>query len=142
MPTLSLSARRNRIWRARGLPGEAKSYAHAEPGASGCVAIAMHLVELFLPLRRNDGSPQPPALFAELRAELVDRFGGLTAFTRSPAEGLWEEPGGAVDRDSIVIVEVMAETLDRRWWADFRARLEARFGQRQLLVRATAVERL
>ena len=72
----------------------------------------MHVVEIFLPLKRNDGADQPRALFGEVRRELIERFGGLTAFTRAPAEGLWEDPDGSVDRDQIVIFEVMAEAPD------------------------------
>jgi hypothetical protein len=102
----------------------------------------MHVIEIFLPLRRNDGSEQPPAIFAELRRELVERFGGLTAFSRAPADGLWEDEAGAVERDQIVIFEVMAETLDRGWWSELRARLEREFAQDEVLIRAASAERL
>ena len=101
----------------------------------------MHVIEILLPLYRNDGSRQPRQLFGEVRRELVDRFGGLTAFTRSPAEGLWEEEG-EVTRDEIVVFEVMADTLDRVWWAEFRTRLEQLFDQDEIVVRAREVERL
>lgn len=102
----------------------------------------MHVIEILLPLRRNDGSPQPQARFGEVRRELIGRFGGLTAFTRAPAEGLWESGEGEVDRDPVVIFEVMAETLEREWWATYRARLEARFEQDEVVIRAAAAERL
>ena len=102
----------------------------------------MHLVEIFLPLRRNDGSDQPSELFGDVRGELVDQFGGMTAFTRAPAEGLWESEEGQLDRDSIVIFEVMADELDRGWWSAFRARLECLFEQDEIVIRASAVERL
>ena len=101
----------------------------------------MHVIEIFLPLTRSDGSDQPRALFGALRRELVERFGGLTAFTRAPAEGLWDSDGG-VERDAIVIFEVLAETIDRAWWAALRARLERDFGQEEVLIRASAAERL
>lgn len=102
----------------------------------------MHVIEIFLPLKRKDGSDQPRGLFAEVREELVGRFGGLTAFSRAPAEGLWEDEEGKVDRDRIVIFEVLADTLDRGWWTSFRARLEKDFQQDEILIRASAVERL
>ena len=101
----------------------------------------MHLVTILLPLERNDGSPQPQALFGELRAELTERFGGATFFARSPAEGLWEQDG-KVERDRIVLVEVVAETLDRDYWGGLRKRLEAGFEQDEIMIRASAVERL
>lgn len=101
----------------------------------------MHVIEIFLPLKRNDGSDQSRALFGRIRGELIDRFGGLTAFTRAPAEGLWDN-GKGVDRDAIVIFEVMAHEINHAWWADFRARLEAMFDQEEILIRASATERL
>lgn len=106
------------------------------------VGLPMHVVEIFLPLKRNDGSPQPRERFAEVRRQLVERLGGLTAFTRGPAEGLWESSDGDVDRDSIVIFEVMAGDLDRKWWTGFRAELERLFEQEEIVIRASAVDRL
>lgn len=102
----------------------------------------MHVIEIFLPLKRNDGSDQPRALFAGVREELVERFGGLTAFSRAPAEGLWEDEDGGVDRDQIVIFEVVADELDRKWWTDFRKRLDQDFVQDEILIRASPSERL
>lgn len=102
---------------------------------------AVHVIEIFLPLKRNDGSDQPRALFGEVRRELVERFGGLTAFSRAPAEGLWDS-GDGVDSDSIVIFEVMADAIDRAWWANYRRRLETIFAQDEVVIRASAVDRL
>jgi hypothetical protein len=102
----------------------------------------VHVVEIFLPLRRNDGSEQPRERFAHVREALLEKFGGLTAFTRAPAEGLWEASPGDVDRDSIVIFEVMADELDRAWWAAYRADLQRLFEQDEILIRASASERL
>jgi hypothetical protein len=73
--------------------------------------------------------------------ELTERFGGVTAFTRSPAQGRWTG-GGAERRDEIVVFEVMVEALDRAWWHDYRRSLEKHFAQIEVVVRAHAVERL
>lgn len=102
----------------------------------------MHLVQLLLPLRDDEGRPFGRAPFDRVRAELTGRFGGVTAYLQSPAEGAWREPGGGVDRDDVVILEVMAEALDRAWWSGYRAELERRFRQDEVVVRATAMERL
>src|SRR5690606_33410763 len=51
----------------------------------------MHLIHLLLPLYDNDCEPLPKALFAEVRNELMQQFGGLTAHTRAPANGLWQD---------------------------------------------------
>ena len=102
----------------------------------------MHLIQLLLPLYRNDGQPVSKDNFARVRQELVDRFGGLTAYSRAPAKGRWKEEGEAVTHDEIVVYEVMAEALDRPWWAAYRRELEQRFGQEELVVRCQPVELL
>jgi hypothetical protein len=59
-----------------------------------------------------------------VRDELTERFGGVTAHRRSPAEGLWKEDEGSVSRDEVVIYEVMTEELDREEWRRYGAELE------------------
>ena len=102
----------------------------------------MHLIEILLPLYDNAGRRFPTERFGEVRGELIDHFGGLTAFTRSPAEGLWEAAGGERMRDEVVIFEVMADWIDRSWWRSYRAQLEQRFAQDEIVVRAREVELL
>ena len=102
----------------------------------------MHLIQLFLPLYDNTGTALPRPLFDTVRAELTERFGGVTAFVRSPAVGAWEDDRGDVQRDEVVLVEVMADHVDHGWWAAYREDLQRRFRQDEVLVRAMAVERL
>ncbi len=101
----------------------------------------MHLVQIILPLSTNDGRKLPRSLFDAVQQELVDAFGGVTAYARSPAKGLWDD-GAAVQQDEVILYEVMAETLDRPWWARYRQALEARFEQQEVLIRAQAVDKL
>jgi hypothetical protein len=102
----------------------------------------MHVVEIFLPLRDNEGTPFPRASLDRVRHELTERFGGVTAHLRAPAAGAWKDDDGEVSRDDVVIVEVVADDLDRGWWTEYRRELEARFRQDEVLIRATACERL
>jgi hypothetical protein len=101
----------------------------------------MKLIQVLLPTYDNDGGPFDPELFGEVRRELTDRFGGLTVFSRAPAEGLWRSDGGT-QHDDIVVFEVMAEAVDRGWWAAYRADLERRFNQDVVIVRAQDIETL
>jgi hypothetical protein len=98
----------------------------------------MHLVEILLPLRDNSGRPFGADKYAAVRQYLTERFGGMTAFTRSPAEGTIAGDRGPV-HDDIVVFEVMTETLDQEWWRAYRRRLEREFRQDQIVVRASAV---
>jgi hypothetical protein len=101
----------------------------------------VHLVQILLPLFDNDGRRVENGTFHTIRDELTARFGGLTAYTRSPAEGLWANQD-RVSRDEIVMVEVMVDPLDRAWWRDYRRLLEDLRRQELVVVRAHAIEQL
>lgn len=94
----------------------------------------MKLVQIFLPQYDNGGRRLAAALFARERERLIERYGGLTAYTRAPALGLWKD-GAKTKRDEIVILEVMIRSVDRKWWVDYRDKLRNRFGQKEILIR-------
>ena len=100
----------------------------------------MHLIEILLPLADNQGKSFAPGLHAAVRDELAEHFGGVTAFNRSPAEGVWKTGKGERSRDEIIIFEVMADWIDRSWWRSYRAGLEERFRQETVLIRAREVD--
>ena len=106
------------------------------PDRPPLATAAVYLVQLLLPLYDNAGTPFPRDLYVAVSAELTRAFGGLTAYSRSPAEGLWREQGEATRRDDIVVYEVMADALDEAWWRRYREELEERFAQDRLVVRA------
>ena len=103
---------------------------------------AMYLVQLLLPLYDNQKQPFSREAFERVRHELTESFGGVTAFVRSPAVGLWKENEEDTRRDDVVMFEVMADDLDQGWWADYRRRLEQEFRQDELIVRALQVTKL
>ncbi|RON42366.1 hypothetical protein [Pseudomonas brassicacearum] len=100
----------------------------------------MYLFEIFLPLTLNDGTKQPVELFARVREELLKRFGGVTAFIRSPAKGVWQQEENERAEDEIVIYEVMSESVDQLWWQTYKRALEQRFQQQELLIRTSRVD--
>lgn len=102
----------------------------------------MYLIQIFLPVYDNDGKKFSTADFLGLRDELVDRFGGITAYTRSPAHGLWQPEEGKTVGDDLVIYEVMAKELDRTWWEQYKHALEQRFRQEEVILRAQKFELL
>jgi len=102
----------------------------------------MYTIEFLLPTFDNDGRPFPRDEFDRIRHELTARYGGVTAFLRAPAAGLWTDDAGNLRHDELAIFEVMSETLDREWWRDYREQLERRFRQKEVVMRATAFERL
>ncbi len=101
----------------------------------------MHLVQILLPLQGPNDQPFPAARFDTLARELTDRFGGVTSYTRSPAEGRWKQ-AGSTEHDDIVVLEIMVDDLDRAWWAALRKRLEDEFRQDEIVIRSQPIERL
>jgi hypothetical protein len=96
----------------------------------------MHLIEIFLPLQDNQGAPFAGDDRAQVREHLAEKFGGLTAFTRAPADGT-EKDGGRERRELMVVFEVMTDQLDEDWWSTYRRELEDRFKQDRILIRAS-----
>ncbi len=99
----------------------------------------MYLIQILLPLTDNEHRPLSRDLFRDVAGELTERFGGLTAYTRAPAEGLWKPDRDGASRDDIVVYEVMARRLEVRSWRRYRRILEERFRQEQVIVRAQQV---
>jgi hypothetical protein len=98
-------------------------------------SLSHYLIQILLPLFDNEGQPFPHSDYMRVRSELTERFGGLTAFTRAPAEGLLEE-NSETARDNIVVFEVMKSELDPAWWTRYRCGLEACFRQDSIVIRA------
>jgi hypothetical protein len=96
----------------------------------------MHLVELFLPLSDNEGSPFARPAYASVEKELTDVFGGVTAYPRAPASGVWKQGDEERKRDDLIVYEIMTEKLDRDWWTSFREKLERIFKQERILIRS------
>ena len=102
----------------------------------------MVLIQLLLPVnssQRDDGGREA---FALTRRELTDRFGGMTAYLRAPAMGVWTSPDGDSEQDDVVMVEIITDRFDRAWWREYARTLERRFDQEVIHVRALAAELL
>lgn len=102
----------------------------------------MFLVQILLPVRDGSGKSFPKAKYDAVASELTERFGGATAFTRTPAEGRWKPRGEAASEDDIVVMEVMVESLVPKWWRKYRERLERSFKQDRIVVRAQDIQLL
>lgn len=100
----------------------------------------MNLVQILLPLYDNAGKTLPHTLFTAVRDELTEHFGGLTVYTRAPAEGLWKSDEDEKKRDDIVIYEVMAKRLSKSWWRKYRSALEDRFKQQEIIIRGQRIQ--
>ena len=102
----------------------------------------MHLIQILLPVFGNNGEELLRERYPAIRDELVTRFGGLTAFIQSPAEGLWKGDDNRTGRDDIVMVEVMVSEVEKAWWVSYRKHLQELFGQELIVIRTLSMETL
>jgi hypothetical protein len=61
----------------------------------------MYLIQILLPLHDAKGRGFPKAKYEQVATELTEKFGGVTAFTRTPAEGRWKPGGGPASEDGL-----------------------------------------
>lgn len=102
----------------------------------------MVLIQLLLPMFHNDGKPVSGELLSAVHHELMERFGGLTVYSRAPAEGMWRDAAAHKVQDELLLFEVMVADLDRTWWTEYQGKLERRFEQQEVLIRSFAIEKL
>ena len=74
----------------------------------------MVLIQLLLPtvVRTTDASHSTVASLADTRRELEQQFDGLTAYTRSIAQGVWTAPDGRTETDEMLLIEVVTEHFE------------------------------
>ena len=98
----------------------------------------MYLTQLLLPLPGGRAKKASRRSFLQVRKELTARFGGVTAYVHSPAEGDWMNKGKRA-HDAVVVIEVMSKARDRTWWRNYRKELEERLAQESIVVRTATV---
>jgi hypothetical protein len=100
----------------------------------------MELVQVFPPLRDNQGEPFPFRQFEQVKERLAKKFGGVTAFLNSPGQGVWRESPQNFIKDDVLTFEVMSESLDGDWWSAYKEELERGFRQSALVIRKMQIE--
>jgi hypothetical protein len=100
----------------------------------------MYLIQIFLPLSDEHDSRFPREHYESMERELVASFSGFTAYPRAPASGLWKGPSTEIQRDELVVYEVMSDQIDLQWWRNLRGRLEELFRQDRILIRSQQVD--
>ena len=95
----------------------------------------MYMIQILLPVRDNNNQAFPAESYAGIREVLTKQFGGITAYTRAPAEGVWRDDQNAAHRDDMVILEVMTAELDGAWWQEYKRQLKITFSQEDIIIR-------
>jgi hypothetical protein len=96
------------------------------------------LIEILAPKVTGKGQLVTQEWFESFLKELTQTFGGATSFVRAPGQGLWRD-GGEPQRDTIAVVEVMADELKQDYWASLRQRLERELSQEEIVIRAQEI---
>ncbi|HEX8547018.1 MAG TPA: hypothetical protein VF691_08670 [Cytophagaceae bacterium] len=99
----------------------------------------MQQIQILLPIYNNEGESFQSDLYSDIKGELVEKFGGLTAYSRSPAKGLWKENEAKLVQDDIVIYEIMADQIDQAFWKGYKEKLKKLFEQDEIVIRATEI---
>lgn len=102
----------------------------------------MHLIELFLPLYDSQGNRFPEKIFADLKNELTEKFGGLTIHSKAPATGLWKPANDKPIKDTIVIYEIMTDNIDEDDWQRWKKQLQNDLEQDEIMIRSTQIRLL
>lgn len=100
------------------------------------------LIQILLPRFDEAGKAFEHTSFEKVKQELAQRFGGVTAFVRASAQGLWKTESGELISDEVAVFEVMVEEIDAGWWSSYRRRLELRFSQDEIVIRSNPIRRL
>jgi inorganic pyrophosphatase len=97
------------------------------------------LIQVYLPKYQPDGKPFSSAMFQKVKAELTEKFGGLTIYAQAPAEGLWKEDEQHTVSDEIIIYEILAPSIDLKYWKAYKTKLQKQFKQEELLIRCSSI---
>jgi hypothetical protein len=100
----------------------------------------MYLLQIFLPLKNNHGIDFPAEHYTQLTGYLTEKYQGLTAYTRSPAIGLWKQDKSKTVKDEIVIFEVMTNNLNVAELKLLKEDLEKKFKQQEIVIRSFTIE--
>jgi inorganic pyrophosphatase len=93
------------------------------------------LVQFLLPLYDHNGHPFPEKIYTGIKNQLSKKFGGLTAYVRSPAEGIWKKEAREMVKEDMINYEVMTNDIDLVFWKDYQQFLKDQFKQEELLIR-------
>lgn len=98
------------------------------------------LFQILLPLYDNEAEPFSEEMYKSIRNELTERFGGLTAYSRAPATGLWKDGDEELTIDKLIVYEVIADEFEKKFWKSFKEILKAQFKQEDIIIRCTDIQ--
>ena len=94
----------------------------------------MKKYEIYLPLRYNEGRKIEPQKLKEIRQQLIDVFGALTASSRSaPFQGTWRYKGVEFV-DDIIWIQIITKEDMNDFFKSFKRQLKRTLRQLDILI--------
>jgi inorganic pyrophosphatase len=92
------------------------------------------MIQLFLPVKDQNGKPFAKSLYRNLNVQLLKKFGGLTVYARSVATGFWENDNGNKVKEEVLIYEVMTAHVEEKYWKKLKSSLQEKFSQQEIMI--------
>ena len=89
------------------------------------------LIEILLPVSDKEGRPFTAGLYQSLRDELTERYRGVTAFTRAPAEGE-TKAGRKADVKNLTDATYQASFTDEQMFKQIKEGLKDKNGKEKM----------
>jgi len=100
----------------------------------------MNLLQIFLPLFDRNGKHFLRDHYKMTEGELVKRFKGFTAYSRSPASGLWKDDQAKIQAERARHLRSDHGSIGLALVAKIPGSLEERFQQDQILIRSQNID--
>jgi inorganic pyrophosphatase len=100
------------------------------------------LFQLLVPQYRKNGKKFPDQYYTALNKELIGKFGGLTVYSRGPAEGFWKKNEAKTIQEAMLVYEVMADEVDKDFWHKIKGSLAKKFDQEELVLICSKITRI
>ena len=97
----------------------------------------MREIDIYLPSARSDGGAVDSQIFAQIKVNLMNAFGGYTQL-KTACEGAWVM-GGVAFRDEVTILRVLENDRPGFDMHTFRRNLEIALDQEKILMIARDV---
>jgi inorganic pyrophosphatase len=97
--------------------------------------IKTKLIQLFLPLKNEDGKSFPDKYFDNVKETLTQKFKGLSIYSKSPVNGRWENSKSNIEEDILLVYEIMTDRVDLSYWEKYKQLLQKQFKQDTIVIR-------
>jgi inorganic pyrophosphatase len=93
------------------------------------------LVQLFLPIEDKKGKPFAAKYYDKIKETLIKKFDGVSIYSNAPVNGRWADEQSNIEKDKLIVYEVMTDMIDLTYWESYKLVLEKQFKQDTIVIR-------